>query len=93
MAAGHLDLPFAPVLERHRATERQFDLDRGARAGNVTGAFRLVRGAAGERPLAGRWVVLVDDVVTTGSTLAACAGVLLSAGAVGVSGLTVARER
>jgi predicted amidophosphoribosyltransferase len=38
-------------------------------------------------------VVLVDDVVTTGSTLAASAMPLLDAGAVGVSAITLARER
>jgi predicted amidophosphoribosyltransferase len=38
-------------------------------------------------------VVLVDDVVTTGSTLAACADVLLAGGALAVSAITVARER
>ena len=36
---------------------------------------------------------LVDDVTTTGATLAACADVLMDAGALAVSGLTVARER
>ncbi len=39
-----------------------------------------------------RWVILVDDVVTTGATLVACAETLLRAGAVAVSALTVARE-
>lgn len=93
VAARELGLPAPSLLERHRATARQFDLDRGARSGNVAGAFRLVAGARTARPLEGRWVVLVDDVVTTGSTLAACAQTLLAAGALGVSALTVARER
>lgn len=93
VAARELEFPIAQILERHRPTQRQFDLDRGARAGNVSGAFRLVAGARADRPLEGRWVVLVDDVVTTGSTLIACAATLLEAGAVGISGLTVARER
>jgi predicted amidophosphoribosyltransferase len=41
----------------------------------------------------GRWLILVDDVVTTGATLIACADVLYDAGAIAVSALTVARER
>jgi ComF family protein len=88
-----LGLPCASILERHRPTQRQFDLDRGARSGNVAGAFRLLPGSRGDHPLEGRWIVLVDDVVTTGSTLVACATTLLDAGALGVSALTVARER
>lgn len=43
--------------------------------------------------VAGRWVLLIDDVVTTGATLAACGLALESAGALGVSAITVARER
>jgi ComF family protein len=102
-AARSLAMPCAPILERSRATIAQFDLDRRARASNVHGAFRL-RARPGSdpatdtattprRPLAGRWIVLIDDVVTTGATLSACAHPLLEAGAIGVSAITVARER
>ncbi len=62
----------------------------GAAAGADVGAAR--KAAAGGE-VVGRWVVLIDDVVTTGSTLAACADALLAAGALGVSAITVARER
>jgi len=41
----------------------------------------------------GRWVLLVDDVVTTGATLAACTEALERAGARAVSAIAVARER
>ncbi len=95
--ADRLALPCAPLLERHRRTVAQFDLHRADRGANVSGAFRLrpdpvpTRGRVVE--LGGRWVILVDDVATTGATLAACARVLMDAGALAVSGLTVARER
>ena len=54
-------------------------------------AFALEPGVEGQVP--GAWVLLVDDVVTTGSTLASCAAALLDAGALGVSAVAVARER
>lgn len=102
VAAAELNLPCASILERSRATIAQFDLDRAARAVNVTGAFRLRPDTAGgptrqqfriAGTLAGRWIILIDDVVTTGASLAACATPLIEAGAVGVSAITVARER
>jgi ComF family protein len=90
-ASAALRLPWAAALERVRATAPQFRLDRRHRASNVEDAFRVRPGAAAA--IRGRWVVLVDDVVTTGATLCASASALLDAGAVAVSAVTVARER
>jgi ComF family protein len=72
-------------LVRTRDTDPQSDLTAAARRANVRRAFA----ASGE--VAGRHVVLVDDVLTTGATAAECAHALRAAGAATVGVLTVAR--
>lgn len=74
------------VLVRHRETRPQGDPRTTSREANVAGAFRVAR----RKPLAGRYVVLVDDVTTSGATARECARVLLRAGARKVGLLTAA---
>jgi ComF family protein len=86
--ALRLGLPArADVLTRIRATPPQVGLGVAARAANVAGAF-AVRTPA---PVAGRRLLLVDDVCTSGATLGAGAEPLRAAGALVVWGLAVAR--
>jgi competence protein ComFC len=81
-------IPVVRALRRVRFTQTQAGLSNTERRKNVAMAFRRRRAA---RTLAGRRVLLVDDVMTTGATAAACARVLKQAGAAGVVLLTVAR--
>jgi len=88
--ARRLRLPCAPqALRRTRDTGHQLALPREQRAANVRGAFAVAPRTAGV--LRGRRVALVDDVMTTGATLAEAARVLLAAGAAEVQAWVVAR--
>ncbi|NOY97766.1 MAG: ComF family protein [Chloroflexi bacterium] len=78
---------YAPrALTRVRETASQVGLSAGERRENVRGAF-----AADVRRVRDRRVLVMDDVATTGATLAACAQALLDGGAREVFALTVAR--
>ena len=86
--AIELDAPLAArALIRLRHTPQQARFDRASRLGNVREAFR----ARHPPSLRGRRVVLVDDVATTGSTIAACTEALLAAGAASVTAVVIAR--
>ena len=76
-------------LVRPKHTRPQVGLGREARIRNMAGAFAVPETARSD--LQGRRVVLVDDVFTTGATLAACARVLKRGGARHVDCLTFAR--
>lgn len=88
-AARPLDLPVLPLLRRTRDTAHQVGLDAAGRQANVDGAFdadprEVSRHRVGH-------VVLVDDVMTSGSTIAACASALRNAGVGRIDAATLAR--
>jgi ComF family protein len=77
------------VLRRVRATEQQVGLSRSQRASNVQGAFQVSDDVRSQ--VQGRRVVVIDDVLTSGATVDACARALLRAKAAQVDVLVFAR--
>jgi ComF family protein len=76
------------LLARVKRTPSQVGLSPGQRRRNVAGAFRVLRPRA---DLAGKRVIVVDDVITTGATVEACARVLKRGGAARIDVLALAR--
>lgn len=77
------------ALKRIKPTVQQVGLSRSERAANIQGAFRVP--AEDRGAVAGRRLILVDDVLTSGATVNGCARALLRAGAASVDVLIFAR--
>jgi ComF family protein len=85
-------VPYLPdALVRARATRSQAGKSGSGRKRNVAGAFRVPPGRAGQ--VAGRRILLIDDVMTTGATAEGCARALKAAGAARVDVAVVARVK
>lgn len=87
LLSAQTSLRCRPLLKRVRYTTTQTALDRSERMENLHNAFRLRKNA----DVRGLRVLLIDDVLTTGSTLSECARVLKRAGATSVHAATAAR--
>jgi ComF family protein len=87
LVAKHRRVPLLEALKRKRSTAVQATLASAGRRRNVAGAFEIRSKAA----VAGKRILLIDDVMTTGATASACASVLKRAGAQSVSLVTLAR--
>ena len=85
LASRDLGVPLSHSLTKTIKTPDQDTLDGQGRRKNLVGAFECTREVAGSK------VLLVDDVLTTGSTVRECASVLLDAGARSVFALVAAR--
>ena len=85
--AAHAGIPVVKALKRTRATPPQAGLTSAQRRDNVAGTFRVTS----VEKVRGRYLLLIDDVMTTGATLSACSAALKRAGAARVSVLTLAR--
>jgi ComF family protein len=83
----YLDLPVAQPLERVIDTQAQFSLKREERFTNIAGAFKVVSSEA----VYNRRLLLIDDIYTTGATIAECARTLKIAGAGRIEILALSR--
>ena len=85
-----LDIPWVSALKKTRETRPMHGLKPDARRANVLGAYQV---CCEEGLLKGKRVLLVDDILTTGSTLSECARMLKTTGAARVYGLCAAAAR
>ena len=80
-------LPLANTLQKTRKTKYQNELLKSERLKNLRGAFSVFS----KIDISGKKILLIDDVMTTGSTLSECAKTLLDGGALSVTCFTLAR--
>jgi ComF family protein len=84
-------VPLVRALRRRRSTAAQAGLSNTGRRSNVSGAFAVPADERWRSRIRSKRILLIDDVMTTGSTAAACAFALKRAGAARVALLTLAR--
>ena len=89
--AKKMSMQYCPGLKKIKNTTRQVDMKREERLENVQGAFALDNKIDAEL-FAGRKIILVDDVATTGATLNECALILQDLSPAEIWGLVVARN-
>lgn len=77
-------VPYAGILIKEKSNRPQHSLTAAERKANVKGAFAVKGDIMGQK------IILIDDIITTGSTLCECARVLYKSGAAGVTGLCAA---
>ncbi len=82
-----LEIPYRPVLEKIKQNEAQHTLSAKERQENVQGVYQVKR----KETVQHKSILLVDDVVTTGATLGACAAALYAQGAAEVRAVAIAQ--
>jgi len=86
--SAYLDLPYSQCLIRFKNTPHQVGLNKSQRQNNIKNCFQVIK----PETVRGQKIILIDDVVTTGSTLDEAAKTLKQAGSLEVWGLSVAKD-
>ena len=82
------EIPFCEAIGRKRGGKEQKKLDKGKRLKNVEHLFEVTNGDGIE----GKYVILFDDIVTTGASMSACVSLLKKSGAKGVICICIAKD-